>query len=350
MRRLTSALQRPRSRWKQRLAAVALGFLVPLAVLEVAVRLVHGAPLARKEPVMLVEANPQRGWQHVPSRDFHTFTHLARIDALGLRGPQVEARVPGELRVVALGDGATFGVGVADADTLPARLEVELEEQLARPVTVVNTGHARTSTNQHVALLDELGERLDPDVVVLFWCFDDLVEESIPARAEQLARVGPSAFETQGPFEGWARTRWRIVEALRSSAVFAYLHWQQDDRRRGGFAGYENGFASLPTWMEKLEARCARLGAELFVVVLPHSASLARDHACRPLEEQGAAFFEARGLATFETRAALEAELPRLGRRPHVRHDDHYDADGNALQARAVALWLVESSARVRGE
>lgn len=347
---MTSAPQRPRSRWKQRLAAAALGFCVPLVVLEIAVRLVHGAPLPRREPVMLVESNPLRGWQHVPSRDFHTFSHLAKINALGLRGPEVEARVPGELRVVALGDSMTFGVGVADADTLPARLEVELEGLLARPVTVFNTGHESYSTNQEVALLHELGERLDPDVVVLFWFFNDLNEESIPARAEQLARLGPSAFATQGPFEGWARTRWRIVEALRSSAVFAYLHWQHDYRRHGDFAGFENSFATLPVWMEHLEARCAALGAELYVVVLPFSVSLARDNACRPLEEQGAAFFRERGLATFETRATLEAELPRLGRRPYVRYDYHYDAEGNALQAHAVARWLVEGSARVRGE
>ncbi len=347
---MTSVPQRPRSRWKQRVAAVALGFLVPLIVLEVAVRFVHGAPLAQREPLMLVESNALRGWQHLPSRDFHTFTHLARINALGLRGPEIEARVEGELRVVALGDSTTFGVGVADADTLPARLELALEERLARPVTVVNTGHAAYSTNQEVALLHELGPRLDPDVVILFWFFNDLVEEAIPARAEGLARVGPSAFETQGPFEGWPRTRWRIVEALRSSAVFAYLHWQQDYRRHGVFAGFENGFASLPVWMEHLEARCAELGAELYVVVVPFSVSLARENACRPLEERGAAFFRERGLATFETRAALEAELPRLGRRPYVRYDYHYDAQGNEVQARAVAQWLAESSARVRGE
>jgi hypothetical protein len=331
---------RARSPWRRRLAALALGLGLPALALELGVRLVHGAPLGQREPLQLVETSALRGWRHVPDRDFHTFDQLASINALGLRGPQVLPRAPGELRVVALGDSMTFGVGVADDDTLPAALERELEALRAGPVTVFNTGHASYSTNQEVALLHELGDVLDPDVVVLMWFFNDLVDEDVASRAAHLAAVGPSAFETQGPFEGWPATRWRIGEALRTSAVLSYVHWQQDYRRHGRFEGFERGFESLPTWLDLLEARCRELGAQLFVVVIPFSASLARDNACRPLEERAVELFRARGLATFETRAALEAALPDLGRVPHVRYDYHYDATGNAVQARAVAQWL----------
>jgi hypothetical protein len=38
-----------------------------------------------------------------------------RIDALGLRGPEIGARKPGERRLLALGDSMVFGLGVDES-------------------------------------------------------------------------------------------------------------------------------------------------------------------------------------------------------------------------------------------
>lgn len=338
-----------RSRWRGRLLALVLGLGLPLAALEIGVRATHGNPVLQRTPLQLVEADAAAGWRMVPDRDFFTYAAPVTVNALGLRGPEVAPRVEGELRVVALGDSMIFGSGVGDDETLPARLEAELEQKLGRPVTVVNTGHMAYSTNQELRLLFELGEQLDPDLVVLFWFFNDVDEVPIEARYEELLASGPQTFETRNAFTGWPAWRWKLAEFTRHSAIVAYLRWQRENDQRGNWSAeqMDAGFVTLDAWAAQFARTRDVLGAEPLAVIVPFAASLADDeraraHRSRAMEEQAAALFAAHGVPTFSTRPALEGLTVELGRAPHLPYDYHFDATGNAEQARAVARWLVE--------
>src|SRR5207344_2701442 len=85
---------------------------------------------------------------------------------LGLRGPEVTAKRPGELRILALGDSFTYGYGVQDAETYPAVLEALLRER-GHDVSVLNAGVPGYSTDQSYAYFLGAGLDLEPDVVIV---------------------------------------------------------------------------------------------------------------------------------------------------------------------------------------
>jgi lysophospholipase L1-like esterase len=92
-----------------------------------------------------------------------------RTNARGWRGPEVEpARAPGTLRVLALGDSTTFGLGVPEAqrwtDVLARLLGALLEGR--RAVEVINAGVPSYSTCQNLVQLQRELPRLAPDVVL----------------------------------------------------------------------------------------------------------------------------------------------------------------------------------------
>jgi lysophospholipase L1-like esterase len=97
-------------------------------------------------------------------------------NADGLRVPEIPvARLPGEIRVLCLGDSVTFGLGLYRGDTWPDRLAEELRERApGRPVRVVNAGVPGWSSYQGMRLLQRLRARgVDPDVIVFWFGMND---------------------------------------------------------------------------------------------------------------------------------------------------------------------------------
>jgi lysophospholipase L1-like esterase len=82
-----------------------------------------------------------------------------------MRGPSIGARAPGELRILVLGDSFVFGHGVADEETIPARLQARLGAELDSPVMVGNAGVAGHGTRDMSSSLAR-HEDFRPDLVV----------------------------------------------------------------------------------------------------------------------------------------------------------------------------------------
>ena len=237
------APRRWRRRWRRRCLALALSLLSTLALAEVAVRVLVGAPLSERLPILMMRANPVRGWEMVPQMLHYTYQHPVQVNALGLRGPELEAKRPGEVRVLALGDSLVYGQGVADDETLPAALERFLDEHEHndrvgdrvgdRVWTVVNAGHRAYDTRQELALLEELGARIQPDLVLLCWYWNDLNERDIQRTYENLEPLGEVAFDTGNRVEGWDRVRWQGKQLARKSALVMLAHdWLSRSRQR----------------------------------------------------------------------------------------------------------------------
>lgn len=69
----------------------------------------------------------------------YTGSQLVDLNEQGYRGPAVPlAKLPGEFRVVCLGDSTTFGTGVGAADTWSAQLGDLLRTKTSRPVSTMN--------------------------------------------------------------------------------------------------------------------------------------------------------------------------------------------------------------------
>lgn len=114
-------------------------------------------------------------WPHVGWRAHPLRSRTLNVDDGGNRVTPGAACEPGAFTVFVFGGSAVFGYGVADADTLPARLVGALTARLGRPVCVRNFGQFGWSSTQGViALLRELQEWPAPELVVFYDGFNDV--------------------------------------------------------------------------------------------------------------------------------------------------------------------------------
>jgi lysophospholipase L1-like esterase len=345
---MTGADPKRRS-WRRRFLACLVAGLAAFAVGEVLVRIAVGAPLRERLPVLTVRANPVRGWEMVPGLHY-TYEHPVVVNALGLRGPELEPKAEGELRVLVLGDSLTYGQGVADDETLPAWLERDLRErEPGRTVRVVNAGLRAYDTRQELALLAELGDTIAPDVVVLCWYWNDFFGRDLEATCARLQASGPVAFDTGTRIEGWETVKWRARQALRASALVMLLHdltsglWTE----KYDAQDFERGFAALALELARFFGLCRGLDALPLVVVIPDPRALGEKpgepgFAARVLE-----LARERGLAAVDLAPALREAAARTGFEPVLPFDGHYSSAGNRVLAAPVAdavLALLEAA------
>lgn len=121
---------------------------------------------AADNPTVVMTGHPTRLWGLAPG-ERKNVDAVATVNALGLRGDMLELPRPeGEERIAVVGDSSFFGFGLADEDTLAARLAVRM-----RDVTTINAGIPGYSTEQSLRLLDDVVWDLEPTLLVLasFW-------------------------------------------------------------------------------------------------------------------------------------------------------------------------------------
>jgi lysophospholipase L1-like esterase len=135
-----------------------------------------------------------------------------RVNALGLRGPEVAAApAPGTRRLLVLGDSVVFGEGLAEEDTFPRLLERALAEAGAAPTEVLNGAAPGYNTEAELAYLREVGLALAPDELVLGVSLNDF--GPTPA-------LTPSGFLTVDP-----KARDRAPWPSNHSEFYVLLRW-----------------------------------------------------------------------------------------------------------------------------
>ena len=119
------------------------------------------------------------------------FDYVFHTNSLGLRGREVaESKPAGHRRLVVLGDSFVAGVGVADEDVFTEQLARHWSQQ---NVEVINVGRAGTSTIREVTLFRQIGQRFDPDAVLLvYYLGNDLAEVLEEETDQELADWQPS--------------------------------------------------------------------------------------------------------------------------------------------------------------
>ena len=152
--------------------------MVPLAaavlVLELGLRATTDLPLQGGD---WLPPHPTRLWQ-LPEGQYANDGSPALVDEHGLRVVDLDGD---PLRVLTLGDSSIFGHGLPSEQTLHASLERALEERGVQ-ADVLCGGVPGYSTEQSLELLEELGEELQPDLLVLGGLWSDYQQESFHDR------------------------------------------------------------------------------------------------------------------------------------------------------------------------
>jgi lysophospholipase L1-like esterase len=155
-----------------RIAAIALGILLPLVLFELSLRVIGPWPPGAYDTGAYVERDERLGHVHVRGYQgwYKTaeFTTFISISPLGLRDRRTDyEKAPGTFRVLLLGDSFLEGIQVQQADGVAERLEALLNEAGLGRVEVINAGVTAYGTGQEVLFYEQDVRRYRPDLVVL---------------------------------------------------------------------------------------------------------------------------------------------------------------------------------------
>ena len=314
----------------QRVALVAGATALGLLLAEGAWRALRTSRYGPTSNPRYVPADAALGWRYRPlARARHAsdeFDVAIAINAQGFRdedfGPRSERP-----RLVALGDSLTFGWGVEAGQDFTSRLEERLG------VEVLDLGVCGYGTDQELLLWEQQGRALEPDVVLLTVCDNDLWEVSRPAA---YGRLKPFFVLREGALvEGGTPVPDPLV--TRCSDLLRSLRAWELKRSTPPLAPDERPLASALqcALIARLAAEVEAAGARLLVVVD------GRDAAADCLREPAA-------WPVVDVAPSLEA----ASRSGPVRFasDPHWTAHGHAAVAEAIASrlsasgWLARAS------
>ena len=129
-------------------------------------------------------------------------------------------RPPSSLRILCLGDSQTFGNGVAQDETYPAKLESQLSSRKdARPVEVINAGIQGYEIQQEVKLLERI-TLTRPDLVTIGFYLNDISEILTSKHRE----IIDGEFKDGGSVKQFVP--YRLIYALKRSRLVTLLYWR----------------------------------------------------------------------------------------------------------------------------
>ncbi len=159
----------PLLRWVGNGALLCGSVLFTFGALELAVR-VTGLSDSRPTPPPIYRASddPEISYELKPSIEEKAFRNVVTTNALGFRSPEP---VAGKPIVALLGDSIAFGYGVADSETLGARLQAELRDGYQ----VLNAAVPGYNALQETATYERKIRPLGPKALVLVFYWNDIV-------------------------------------------------------------------------------------------------------------------------------------------------------------------------------
>ncbi len=174
-----------------------------------------------------------------------SLTH-STINSFGLRGEPVDSS-PGTETILCLGDSVTYGYGVDDAHSYPARLQAELNREFPGGYSVLNGGvDAYPIAFEDQKFLYLWNRGIHPNVVLVGYSFNEgflghLVDSSEEVKREFARRVWLKNYLRSFAFynlvaEKWASTYYdRMKGNLVPGTNFAVLSKEEVDRRYEGY-------------------------------------------------------------------------------------------------------------------
>ena len=160
------------------LAAFAAGLLVFIILAEVALRLLGvGHPYYSAPELYQPSPNPRLLFEPRPNFDGFSEGAAVRTNGLGLRERELPlGNGPGVVRLLFLGDSVTFGTGVGNEQPFPRLVESALADVSGRDVQTINAAVVGYNTTQELERLRAVGPAYRPDVVVLTFVVNDLLD------------------------------------------------------------------------------------------------------------------------------------------------------------------------------
>lgn len=196
------------ARWGGRFLLLVASVLVPLLLLEAALRLFGPILPGNYNTGNFLAPHTRYGRFHVLNFDgwvkTSEFVSHIRINQLGLRGPDRPYAKPADVqRILVLGDSFVEAVQVPEASTAVSRLEAALNARDPGRYEVLNGGIGGWGTGQQLVYLREEGYQYQPDLVlVVLFLGNDIFDNSYTLQGRPRTVHEPYfVFRPDGSFE-----------------------------------------------------------------------------------------------------------------------------------------------------
>jgi lysophospholipase L1-like esterase len=317
------------------LAALAAGLLVTVLLAEIALRLLGLGHPYYSAPE-LYQPSVDRRVLFEPRPGFDGFSEGTRVrtNSRGLRERELPLdKADGVTRLLFLGDSVTFGPGVRDDEPFPRLLESRLAE--AGAVETINAAVVGYNTTQELARLENVGLAYRPDVVVLTFVVNDLLD-AFSIFDHQYAPTGLLADQ-----KIWLRRNSRLYRFAQN------VYWRVALEVRRARSGPTEPLRPRARLEERLAeiaaiAETARANGAAFLLVLypdnlddPVSPGPGGERAT--VREELTRFAERRGYPVFDLTAALGDVRDPRARELRLREDPHPSPAGHRAIADALA-------------
>jgi hypothetical protein len=245
------------------------------------------------------------GWELRPLARTLVDGHPTTINRLGQRGAEHSwERTPGRARVLMLGDSVGFGYGVADEETVGARLE-------QRGLEVVNLCVPGYGTDQELLRLEQEAAPWHADVVLLHFCVENDFVDNVSPRFFYDGLHPKPYFRVEGGGlvlhqEGlrlsaatraalWLREHSYLLQWVRPRAPAPAIDWTA--RKAAALGDGTAARALTVALLQRAAGAAAARGARLLVAVHPsretfHAASPWSDAVLHAPLGQGAAVLD----------------------------------------------------------
>jgi lysophospholipase L1-like esterase len=296
--------------------------------------------------------------RHVPA-----LPHTVTINKLGYRGADFPEEKPSaEVRILFTGDSFTYGDLVDDDKTLPFQLDTLLKRHCAG-VRVINGGLAGSTIDAHAALT-ERAARLKPDIVILMFHENDVIDLIAPLwkQLEMNRRVRSSfpmslifsAIQRTATYQMARKAQNQFREILRKGASASVesrqAQLEQREKMKLVYAGELRGIR------ERLQGRSVDFFFTMFPSHLhvgpprPDRAGKAGEVSWydREMIEWAENSAKAMGIPTLNLQEPLHRGLTKVEDGYLLPHDGHASPEGYRVAAEALANFapLIEALAK----
>jgi lysophospholipase L1-like esterase len=337
------------------LRATGIAGLLTVLVLGIVELLVRALGLAPALPPQWIHysTSPYLVWGPAPNSGYEgvlpsgEFRYSARHNSLGLRDVErAFEKPPGTFRILGLGDSFTYGWGAEFEQTYLYRLEQALN---ARPghgaeIEVIKAGVARFFPEPERILLERLGTKFRPDLVVVGFVANDVVDTCMGMDA---IAVGPNGELLSRPSAALGSVGPWLYENSHAARIVlsAWVNYNFLRRCEFGPRVYAPTGAYEESW-RKIEAEYARMaaiakdiGARMVIVNIPDQPPWNEAHEY-PGQRLGA-WAAAHGVAFLDLLPAMKAAATR--KQLYWKTDPHCTPAGYAVIAGELAGFLEAS-------
>ena len=217
-----------------------------------------------------MQADAARRWGLAPGIKLQFDGKMdVRTNSLGMRGPELSPRQPGEVRILALGDSTVFGDMVAERLIFANVAATLLAQRRGSPVTAVIGAVPGHDSGQSLATLIKHGRRVGPSWVVIAPIWSDVVYRVSPGMRFDADQQGAlAARRLLSHLASYRTLRRMLAPWLRSRRV----RWIASRDDIGPAADGSRSRVPLKAYIDNLR-RMARvttsLGARPLFLILP---------------------------------------------------------------------------------